>query len=229
MQKIPQSRKWQPTPIFLPGKSHRQRSLEGYSPWGHKVSDTTERLSMHAFTMLYITTPGLIYLITGSLYLLLITISEAAVEVGLIKNWVPRDESTLTIVFQQLWERKGGLGPLLAVKYESIRKTPRGGHHGISQLLPDPGEILFPANFAAGFIYICLGAWLMSCCVSSSSQPDFHSFNRGSVFALSDCLDYRSFPLYCSKLFFSMFIFSTVLFRIRVKIKNLCKRIVNQE
>jgi len=32
--KIPWSRKWQPTPIFLPGKSHRQRSLAGYSPWG---------------------------------------------------------------------------------------------------------------------------------------------------------------------------------------------------
>ena len=29
-------RKWQPTPIFLSGKSHRQRSLAGYSPWGHK-------------------------------------------------------------------------------------------------------------------------------------------------------------------------------------------------
>ena len=29
-------RKWQPTPIFLPGKSHGQRSLVGYSPWGHK-------------------------------------------------------------------------------------------------------------------------------------------------------------------------------------------------
>ena len=32
--KIPWKRKWEPTPIFLPGKSHRQRSLEGYSPWG---------------------------------------------------------------------------------------------------------------------------------------------------------------------------------------------------
>ena len=30
-------RKWQPTPVFLPEKSHGQRSLEGYSPWGHKV------------------------------------------------------------------------------------------------------------------------------------------------------------------------------------------------
>ena len=40
--KIPRRRKWQPTPVFLPGKSHRQRRLVGYSPWGHKESDTTE-------------------------------------------------------------------------------------------------------------------------------------------------------------------------------------------
>ena len=40
--KIPWRREWQPTPVFLPGKSHGQRSLEGYSPWGCKDSDTTE-------------------------------------------------------------------------------------------------------------------------------------------------------------------------------------------
>ena len=40
--KIPWRRAWQPTPIFLPGESHRQRSLVGYSPWGCKQSDTTE-------------------------------------------------------------------------------------------------------------------------------------------------------------------------------------------
>ena len=34
----------QPTPVFLPGESHGQSSLIGYSPWGHKESDTTERL-----------------------------------------------------------------------------------------------------------------------------------------------------------------------------------------
>ena len=34
--KIPWRRKWQPTPVFLPGKSHRQRSLSGYCPWGDK-------------------------------------------------------------------------------------------------------------------------------------------------------------------------------------------------
>ena len=33
----PSSRKWQPTPVFLPGKSHGQWSLEGFSPWGHKT------------------------------------------------------------------------------------------------------------------------------------------------------------------------------------------------
>ena len=41
---LPWRRTWQPTPVLLPGKSHGQRSLVGYSPWGHKESDTTERL-----------------------------------------------------------------------------------------------------------------------------------------------------------------------------------------
>ena len=37
-------RKWQPTPVFLPGKSHGWRKLVGNSPWGRKGLDTTERL-----------------------------------------------------------------------------------------------------------------------------------------------------------------------------------------
>ena len=41
----PWRREWQPTPVFLPGEFHGRRSLVGYSPWGHKESDTTERLS----------------------------------------------------------------------------------------------------------------------------------------------------------------------------------------
>ena len=36
------SRKWQPTPVFLAGKSHGLKSLTGYSPWGCKESDMTE-------------------------------------------------------------------------------------------------------------------------------------------------------------------------------------------
>ena len=57
--KIPWSREWQHTAVFLPGKFHGQRSLVGYSPWGRKESDTTERLThthMHTrswFTLLY--------------------------------------------------------------------------------------------------------------------------------------------------------------------------------
>ena len=50
-------------------------------------------------TMLDVTTSGLIYLITGSLYFLLVTISEAAIEAGLIRNWIPTCESSLAMVF----------------------------------------------------------------------------------------------------------------------------------
>ena len=42
VRKISWRRIWQPTPVFLPGESFEQRSLAGYSPQGHKESDTTE-------------------------------------------------------------------------------------------------------------------------------------------------------------------------------------------
>ena len=51
--KIPWRKKWQPTPVFLPGKSHGQRRLAGYSPWGHKESDMTEATS-HACTQAFL-------------------------------------------------------------------------------------------------------------------------------------------------------------------------------
>ena len=44
-------RKWQPTLVLLPGKSHKQRSLVGYSPWGHKELDMTERLHFTHFIL----------------------------------------------------------------------------------------------------------------------------------------------------------------------------------
>ena len=46
-------RKWQPTPVLLPGKSHGQRSLVGYSPWGRKESDKTKRLHFHFHTHMH--------------------------------------------------------------------------------------------------------------------------------------------------------------------------------
>ena len=46
VRKIPWRRKWLPTPLFLPGEFHGQRSLEGYSPWGCKESDMTDQLTL---------------------------------------------------------------------------------------------------------------------------------------------------------------------------------------
>ena len=48
VEKIPWSRKWQPTPVFSPGEPHGQGSLEGYSPWGSQQS--TEHARTHTHT-----------------------------------------------------------------------------------------------------------------------------------------------------------------------------------
>ena len=48
VRNIPWRRVRQPTPVFLPGKFYGQRSLVGYSPWGHKESDTTESDLAHS-------------------------------------------------------------------------------------------------------------------------------------------------------------------------------------
>ena len=47
-ERSPGGKQWQPTPIFLPRESHGQKNLLGCSPWGHKESDMTERLSTYA-------------------------------------------------------------------------------------------------------------------------------------------------------------------------------------
>ena len=53
---MPWRREWLPTLVFLPGEFYGQGSLAGYSPWGRKESDTTERLttntSLHQFVIL---------------------------------------------------------------------------------------------------------------------------------------------------------------------------------
>ena len=67
---LAQMREWQPTPVFLPGKSHGRRSLEGYSPQGGKESDMTE---MHAKTQgnylhLHYNWKESIYIVLGTMY-----------------------------------------------------------------------------------------------------------------------------------------------------------------
>ena len=47
--KTPWRREQLPTPVFLSGEFHGQGSLEGYSPWGLRESDTTERLSLSLY------------------------------------------------------------------------------------------------------------------------------------------------------------------------------------
>ena len=46
VRKIPCRREWQPTPLFLSAESRGQRTLAGYSPWGHKESDRAERVTL---------------------------------------------------------------------------------------------------------------------------------------------------------------------------------------
>ena len=64
--KIPWGRKWQPTPVFLPGDSHGRRNLIGYSPWGCKESETTERLCF-SFTFSFIKSTTILFRTSPSL------------------------------------------------------------------------------------------------------------------------------------------------------------------
>ena len=54
VRKIPRRRKGQPTPVSLPGKSHGQRSLVGYSPWGHKTVGYDLEASMRDTSCLFV-------------------------------------------------------------------------------------------------------------------------------------------------------------------------------
>ena len=57
---IPWGREWRPTPVFLPGEAHGQRSLAGYRPWSHEELDMTEQLSMIQY---YVESPASVYLL----------------------------------------------------------------------------------------------------------------------------------------------------------------------
>ena len=54
-------RKWQPTPVFLPGESHGRRSLVGCSPWGLTESDTTEATWQHILLIIIFTTVNIVH------------------------------------------------------------------------------------------------------------------------------------------------------------------------
>ena len=67
--KIPWRRKWQPTPVFLPGESHGERILVGYSPRGHKESDTTEQLHIVVLPLVFKEISILSSIVSASIYI----------------------------------------------------------------------------------------------------------------------------------------------------------------
>ena len=100
VRKIPWRRKWQPTPVFLPGESYRQRSLVGCNPGGHKESDTTE----HAHTYTY-------------LHYLLIHFSMKKKSNSPSGLWVrPRGAPLVEIRWKDLWPQLSSIISLEDVK-----------------------------------------------------------------------------------------------------------------
>ena len=55
VRKIPWSRRWPPTPVFMTGKPHGERSVVGYSPQGCKDSDMTEHVRRQRFLTMTLT------------------------------------------------------------------------------------------------------------------------------------------------------------------------------
>ena len=102
---IPWRRKWQPTPVFLPGKSHGQKSLVGYTV--HGVTDTTEQLSMHKLvTGIWIGDLQLKFLIwTWFFRAYSKKIQNFAVfgEDGIVETWC---RSHIPIGFQVFWPKE---------------------------------------------------------------------------------------------------------------------------
>ena len=74
--KILWRRKWKPTPVFLPGESHGQRSLVGYSPWGCKELDTTELLSAYTYTHTHTNTHSHIFSNISNLKRILVVLNR---------------------------------------------------------------------------------------------------------------------------------------------------------
>ena len=104
----PWRRKWQPTPVLLPGKSHGQRSLVGYNPWGHKESDTTERLHFTFTNVLFV--PD-IYFLLWNICLLCVLF--------LIFPCVLKPIHLFQVAAKETWAFKEGMGQYSAFVFHS--------------------------------------------------------------------------------------------------------------
>ena len=103
--RIPGRGQWLPTPVFLPGELHGQRSLAGYSLWSHRESDTTEQLTLFHFSRL-------IYVHLGNLGLLIYLWPKPAAKLALTQGkprntFMPKHFPLLChLCRQQSWGRK---------------------------------------------------------------------------------------------------------------------------
>ena len=103
VRKIPWKRKWQSTPVFLPGESHGQRSLADYSPWDHEEFETTEateQTCMHLYMYNY-------YVCSVYIVRLLLTLCVRVLSyVGLFATpWTVARQAPVSIEFyrQEYW------------------------------------------------------------------------------------------------------------------------------
>ena len=95
-----------PTPVFLSGESHGQRNLPGYSPWGRKESDTTERLSIHAEIKdkIEVFRKAVISLTVGDLLWVPGFLSGSSVLWGMYRPWNESQEHDLLV--SKKWQHK---------------------------------------------------------------------------------------------------------------------------
>ena len=80
-------RKWYPTPVFLLGESHGWRSLVGYSPWGHKESESTEHLSTQNTLIHFILFNVYLLIVNHMFSILMVTVGLAMKNTGIISTF----------------------------------------------------------------------------------------------------------------------------------------------
>jgi len=83
----PRMRKWYPTPVFLLGESHGWRSLVGYSPWGHKESESTEHLSTQNILIHFILLNVYLLIVNHMFRILMVTVGLAMKNTGIISTF----------------------------------------------------------------------------------------------------------------------------------------------
>ena len=87
VRKTPRTRKWYPTPVFLLGESHGWRSLVGYSPWGHKESESTEHLSRQNILIHFILLNVYLLIVNHMFSILMVTVGLAMKNTGIISTF----------------------------------------------------------------------------------------------------------------------------------------------